>query len=79
MKKYIVFTISLVCFYFVSNLVISLIVNAAFQPEWLGVWSKGQQVTGAITLGLLHNPIDLISLILSLVISIIISSKYKTS
>ncbi|WP_377891243.1 hypothetical protein [Alkalihalobacillus sp. R86527] len=79
MKKYVIFTISLICFYFITNLVIGLIVNNAFQPAWLGVWSKGQQLTGTITFGLLYNPIDLISLIVSLVISLIISSKYKAS
>ncbi|MCA0989065.1 hypothetical protein [Guptibacillus algicola] len=79
MKKNVIFAISLICFYFISNLVISLIVNKAFQPEWLGVWSKGQQLTDTITFGLLYNPIDLISLILSLIISLIISSKYKAS
>ncbi|WP_270182557.1 hypothetical protein [Alkalihalobacillus sp. CinArs1] len=79
MKKYVIFTISLFCFYFICNLVIGFIVNKAFQPEWLPIWSKGQQITGSITFGLLYNPIDLISLIVALVISIGISSKYKPS
>ncbi|MBF0706811.1 MULTISPECIES: hypothetical protein [Bacillales] len=79
MKKYVIFTISLISFYFILNLIIGSIVNAIFQPDWLMAWAKGQQVTGTVTFGLLYNPIDLISLILSLVISVIITSKVKPS
>jgi len=77
LKKYIIFTISLVCLYFILNLIIGSIVNAVFQPEWLTAWSKGQELTGTVTFGLLYNPIDLISLVLSFVISAIITSKIK--
>jgi hypothetical protein len=77
LKKYVIFTISLVCFYFILNLIIGSIVNAVFQPEWLPAWSKGQQATDTVTFGLLSNPIDLISLIISLIISVIIASKIK--
>ena len=79
MKKYVIFTISLVCLYFILNLIISSIVNAVFQPEWLTAWSKGQQLTDTVTFGLLYNPIDLISLMLSLIISAVITSKIKYS
>ncbi|MGB8002318.1 MAG: hypothetical protein WCF60_19785 [Anaerobacillus sp.] len=79
MKKYVTFTISLVCFYFILNLLIGFLVNSAFQSDWLTAWSKGQQITGTLTFGLLYNPIDFISLIASLVISILISSKVKSS
>ena len=77
MKKYVIFTISLVCLYFILNLLISSIVNAVFQPEWLSAWSKGQQLTGTVTLGLLYNPIDFISLVLSFIISAFVTSKIK--
>ena len=79
MKKYVIFTISLVCLYFILNLIIGSIVNAVFQPEWLTAWSKGQQLTDTVTFGLLYNPIDLISLMLSLIISAVITSKIKYS
>ena len=79
MKKYGIFTISLICLYFILNLMIGSIVNAVFQPEWLTVWGKGQQLTSTVTFGLLYNPIDLISLVLSLIISLSITSKIKPS
>lgn len=57
----------------------SAIVNTVFQSGWLGAWSKGQQLTESLTFGLLYNPIDLISLIISFVISLFVTSKVKVS
>ncbi|WP_347552110.1 hypothetical protein ABFG93_07935 [Pseudalkalibacillus hwajinpoensis] len=79
MKKYIIFTISLVCFYFILNLIIGSIVNMAFQTEWLDAWSRGQQLTSSVTLGMLTNPIDFISLIGSFIISIVITARVKAA
>lgn len=55
------------------------LVNTAFQSGWLGAWSKGQQLTESLTFGLLYNPIDLISLVISFVVSIFVTSKVKVS
>ncbi|TLS38230.1 hypothetical protein [Pseudalkalibacillus caeni] len=75
MKKLVVFTISLVCFYFIFKILLGALFNLV-SPADMEFWAKAQELTKSITLGALINPIELISLVTGFIVAVIFASKW---